>query len=219
MKAQIVGPGTDFIERQKLDAEVRSNLRRDKWVVRDNFHAERAATKRDLLTHSTQPEQAEHLAAHFDARELLLLPAAFLHGDIGGGQSAGERQDERQGVLRDADAVDPGGIHDDDAAGARGVDVDVVNPGAGSGDHPQARRRLDEIAIHASGASDDQRVRVVDGRDQRVAGSARAGVERPGLHFAESFERGLRQIIGDDDFHEMWVSVAFVCSMRGRRER
>ena len=37
-------------------------------------------------------------------------------------------------VLGDADAVGAGGVHDEDAAIARGADVDVVHAGAGARD-------------------------------------------------------------------------------------
>jgi hypothetical protein len=61
-------------------------------------------------------------------------------------------------VFRDADAVRARRIHHDDAAVGCSTHVDVVDAGAGAGNHPKARGGGDEGGVHLCRAANNQRV-------------------------------------------------------------
>ena len=85
---------------------------------------------------------------------------------------------------------------------ARGVEVDVVDAGAGAGDDPKAWRRGNQCARDLRGASNDERVGVGEGGvefGQRAAGFR---VDGPALDGAQQVGGRRRQIIRNDDFHE-----------------
>ena len=125
-----------------------------------HVHAEGARPVGDFLADPAEPDDAERLAAQLRAGEPLLVPHPALHRGIGGADRARQRQHQRPGVLRDADAVRAGRIHDDDAAIGGGGDVDVVHAGSGAGDHPKPGRGGDQLRIDLRGAANDQRVGV-----------------------------------------------------------
>ena len=147
-----------------------------------------------------RPARPERLVAHFLAEELLLLPLALLHRGVGGGQVPGQRQHQAHRQLRDADAVGARRVHDDDAARAGGGDVDVVDAGAGAGDHPQAWRGGDQGGGDFGGAADDERVGVGEIGGEWVGRAAGAGVDVPAFG-AQEIERGGGKIVGDNNFH------------------
>ena len=115
------------------------------WAT--TLHAEGARAVGHFLADAAEPDDAERLAAKLRAHQALLVPDAALHRGIRGPHRAREREHQRPGVLGDADAVRAWGVHDDDAAVGGGADVDVVDAGAGAGDHPKTWRRGDELFV------------------------------------------------------------------------
>jgi hypothetical protein len=168
--------------------------------VSDDVHAEGVGAAGDLLADAAEADEAERLAADLLAQEFLFLPLALLHRGVGGGQVAGQCQYLSHRELGDADAVGTGSVHDDDAAGAGGRDVDVVDPGAGAGDGTQSRRRGDDRRGDLGGAADDDRIGSGDVGGELFGGAAAAGVDVPAFG-AEQRQSGLGQIICDYDFH------------------
>ena len=107
---------------------------------------------------------------------------------------------QRHRQFRDADAVGARRVHDDDAARAGGVDVDVVDAGAGARDRAKPRRGGDQIGGHFRGAAHDDGVGVgeIGGQVGRRAAAAR--IDGPAFG-AQEVERRGREVVGDDDFH------------------
>ena len=104
-------------------------------------------------------------------------------------------------MLGDADAVGAGRVDDEDAARARGGDVDVVDAGAGAGDRSAACGAAASSArVDLRRAADEQRVGVGEIGGELGGRSPGAGIDRPAFG-AEQFERGSRKVVGDDDFH------------------
>ena len=93
--------------------------------------------------------QAQRLAAHFLAEKALLVPCALLHRRVGGRDFSGKCQHQRHRQFRDADAVGAWRVHDDDAARAGGVHINVVHASAGARDGTQraARRQSDRPSL------------------------------------------------------------------------
>ena len=94
----------------------------------------------DLLADASEADDTEHFPAHLGAEKPLLLPPAVFHGAIGSRDRPRERQHQRARVLSHADAVGAGSVHDENAARARGVDVDVVHTRTGARDDPEIWR-------------------------------------------------------------------------------
>jgi hypothetical protein len=119
----------------------------------------------------------------------------------------GEHEGHRQ--LGNAHAVRTRRVHDDDAACAGGVDVDVVDTGAGAGDGAKPRRGLDQRGSDFGGASNDQRVSGLEIIGQGVRSPARSGVDLPALG-AEEVDRGCRKIVGNNYSHR---SAVYTCRL------
>ena len=157
----------------------------------DDAHAERGGAASDLLADPSQPGEPQRLVAHLFAEKLLFLPLALLHGGVGGRQVARHRQHQADGQLGHADAVRARRVHDDDAAGAGGGDVDVVHAGAGAGDHPQARRGGDERRGHLCCASNDKCVGIGEiGGELSGVRPVRASTSHPSARSRSSAEDG-----------------------------
>ena len=80
---------------------------------------------------------------------------------------AGDREQQRDGVLGGADDVRLRRVDHHDAAAGRGLDVDVVEPDAGPGDHLQLRRGSERLGVDRGRAADDHRVGVGQRGQQR----------------------------------------------------
>ena len=80
----------------------------------------------------------------------------------------------RHRQLGDADAVGARRVHHDDAARGGGVEVDVVDAGAGARDDAQRRRGGDHVARDLRRAAHDQRVGI--GQRSQQFGQRTAGV-------------------------------------------
>ena len=93
--------------------------------------------------------------------------------------------------LGDADAVGAGRVHHDDAAGAGGGDVDVVDAGAGARDRAQLRRGGDERGGDLRGAADDERVGVGEIGGELFGRPARPGIDvHPSARSSSSADAG-----------------------------
>ena len=201
MQGEVVGRGKDFVERAELGADLRSQLRRDERVVRDDLHLEGSRAGGDLLSDAAEADDAERLAAELAAGKLLLLPLVRLHRRVGRRQMARQREQLAHRQLRDADAVGARRVHHDDAACAGGVQVDVVHARAGARDHAQRRRGGDDLASHLRRAAHDQRVGVGDGGQQFGQRPAGGRIDDPSVLLGEQGNSGPRQIIGNHNFH------------------
>ena len=155
----------------------------------DEGHAERPGACGHLASDAPHANQAKCLAFQLGAGERLLVPYASLHRRIGRRHGAREREHERQRMFGYADAVGAGRVHDEDPARGRCGQIDVVDAGAGAGNHPKARPRLHESIVHLRGASNDQRVSGREVRRERIARSARARVNCPTRNAADDFFR------------------------------
>ena len=134
----IVGALAQLVQRDELDAELTSDLCADERIVRDERHLERPRAPRHFLADAAEAGKPQHLAAHFFTEKTLLVPLPLFHRAVGGGNLSGKCQYLSQRQFGDADAVGPGRVHDDNAARAGGVDVDVVHAGARRGQSPGA---------------------------------------------------------------------------------
>ena len=195
-----VRPLDQGVQRDELDAEIVRHLGCDERVVGEHRHVERARAPHDLAPDAAEAGHAERLAAQLDAAQALLAPLSGLHLRVGEGDRAGRGEHEREDVLGDADAVRAGRVQHEDAAGAGGFDVDVVDAGAGARDHPQARRGGQHFGGDRRGAADDEGVGVGKVGPQLRRGAAGARVDGPALGL-EQRDGGRGERVRNHDLH------------------
>ena len=158
VQGEVVGLGEELVERDELDAVFARHGGGDEGIAADEFHAEAAGALGDFETDAAEAENAEGLAAQLRALKIFLLPLAGVHGAVGRGQFAGEREHEADGELGNGDGVGAGRVHDHNAAAGGGFGVDVVHAHAGAANDAQLRRVLHQLVVDLHGRAHDQRI-------------------------------------------------------------
>ena len=173
----------------------------------EKLRLEGPAARRDARADLAEAHDADGLARELGADELRLLPAALRHRGGRLRHAPQEREEHRERVLDGGDDVARRRVEDDDAArGGRGH-VDVVDPDAGPSDDGELRRRGEEGRVDLRRAADEQRVGVLQGREQLLArGPGDVDDLVPGL--AQELEPGARDLFGDDDAAQAAASPA-----------
>ena len=146
-----------------------------------------------------QPMMPKRLAGEFDAHEAVLFPLAGVGRGVRGGDFAGEREHQRDRVFGRRDRVAVRRVHDDDAAGGGGVDVDVVDADAGAADDFQMRRGAEQVGGDFRRRADRQAVIAADDRFQFVLREAGLHVDVDAAVF-EDLHGGRGELVGDQDF-------------------
>ena len=130
-----IGAAQQIVELHLLHADLHGPLRRQERIEGDHLHLQPDGAVGDDRADVAAADDAERLGEQLDAQELGLLPLAGLGGAIGFRDLARQRHHQRDGVLGGGDGIAEGRVHDDDALGGRGLDVDVVDADAGAADH------------------------------------------------------------------------------------
>ena len=118
-----------------LDAHLGVAVGADERVEGDDLHAEALGALGDELADAAEAEDAERLVQHLDAGELRALPLAAREAGVGLRDVAGQREQQRDGVLgRGDDVRGCGALATMMPLGRRGRDVDVVDAHAGAAD-------------------------------------------------------------------------------------
>ena len=207
-----VGARQELVELDRLHAQALGGLACQVGVVGDHVHAEADGPPRDLGPDPAEAEDAQHLAEQLDALQAAFLPAPRLQREVGGGESAGHREQEPHRVLGDRGGVPARCVHDDHAPLGRGVHVDRVDAGAGPADDLQARAGRDHRAGHLGGAADDETLVLADARGQ-VALAQRAHHLDVEAVLAERVDADRLQAVGDEDpLHDF--SAKIFCAAR-----
>src|SRR3990172_172198 len=93
-----------------------------------------------LAPDPSQADPPQRLAGHLDAQEDALLPPASLHRGSGLRNILGQGQEEGKGVLGGRQGIAARGVHHQDPASCRRLDVHIVHPDARSA-HPLPDRK------------------------------------------------------------------------------
>ena len=86
------------------------------------------------------------------------VPLAGLHRSMGLWNITRERQHHGDGVLRCRTRIPLRYVLNDNAFSGGGIEIDIVNPDAGSHHEGQGLRGLEQFGIHLRGTSDDKRI-------------------------------------------------------------
>jgi hypothetical protein len=157
-----VGALQQLVEGDQRDAHFLGRLGGEEGVVGDDAHLEALGAVGHDGAHPADADDPEGLVVDLGAHELVLLPLARLHRGRGLGDLPGECKHHGDGVLGRGDGVPARGVHDDDAALACGVDVDVVDPDAGPPDDLEVVGPIDDLLRDLRGAADGKAVVVLD---------------------------------------------------------
>src|SRR3954447_6513252 len=151
-----VGARQQVVDRHQLDAEVLGLLAGDVRVRPEDRHLHRPRSRRDRLADLAEPDDPERLAAQLDAGELRPLPLTTADGRIGGGDTSGEPEHERQRVLGGRDRVAGRGIDDDDARTRGCIEIDVVDTDARAADDDEVLAGADQVGVDLDLAPDEE---------------------------------------------------------------
>ncbi len=135
-----------------------------------NLETKAAGALRHFHADAAEAENAQRFAAQLRALQVFLFPLAGVHGRVGRGQLARQREHQPDGELGDGNGIGAGRIHDHDAAARGGFGIDVVDANAGAADDAQLGRLLHQGVVHLHGGADDERVGIGEsGRQARRA--------------------------------------------------
>ena len=127
------------------------------------------------------------------------MPRTFPRSSVPTNFRSRDGEHEGARVLSHADAVGPGGVDDENTAGAGRIDVDVVDARPGARDDSQVRRSGEQPCVDPGRAAHEDGIRI--GHLCREYGGRPAGprVDRPVGFGAKQFESRCGQIVRDDD--------------------
>ena len=114
---------------------------RDVGIVGQDLHLERFEPLGDHAADAPEPNDADRAAAQIDRLQLLALPEAGVGCFVRARNLAGDREQQRDGVLAGRVAVRARGIEHQHTGARGGVEIDIVDADAGAGDDTQVRVR------------------------------------------------------------------------------
>ena len=204
MQRDVVRLGVELIQRNHGDIQLLRQTRRDVRIVRDHLHTEGKGATRDFDADAPQSDDAQRLAAQLGALQRFLFPLAGVHGGIGAGEEARQRQHESKGVLGDRYSIAAGSVHDDDAALGSGIEIDVIHAHTGAPDDAQSGGLVHHRGVNKRGGADQDGV---GGWQLRGKCFFVGRNHRPVGMLSKDFERGGRDFICDYDFHTFTASA------------
>ncbi len=132
------------VELAALGARVRRGRVGEPRAPGKHAHAKRTGDPRDVLPDPAQPDDAQRLAVHHRRRGH--RPLASSDGGVGGWNLAHDRGRQRNRQLGGAYRVASRRLGNDDAAIARGSEVDVIRVVARLDEHAHVRKLIEQFA-------------------------------------------------------------------------
>ena len=177
-------------------------------------HLQRLREARHFRADRAKSDQAQRLVAQFAAGKFLLLPLARFHRGIGLRHRMRHGQQQRHGVLGDADGVSAGSVHDQHALARGGVEVDVVDADAGASDHEQTRGAIEKLGRHLRRAAHQQGVGVADFVRDLALGLGKID-DLPGRIGFQDFDDAVGNAVCNKNFHGVLFSSGTGFSLSG----
>ena len=158
-----VSRGIHLLGRQgALGAEFAEALLADEGVEGEHPHAEAVGAGRDQLADPAEAEDAERLGMQLDTGEPGAVPGTGDEGGMRLRHVAGQRQQQRHGVLGRCDHIRLRRVGDHDAQTGRGLDVDVVHADARARNDPQPGRPGQQARVKLGRRTDQDALELAD---------------------------------------------------------
>ncbi len=158
VQRDVIALRVQLIPADQGDAQIGGALGVDEGIGGDHLHPEGSRALHYFAADAAQAHHAQGLTAQLRSEELFLLPLAALGGGVGLRNGAGHGQHQSQRVLRHRYGVAAGRVHDQNAGGGGGLEVDVIDAHARAPDDPQLGSLRQHVLIHLDGAPHQQRV-------------------------------------------------------------
>ena len=179
---------------EQLDLQLLGPPTRDVGIERHDRHPQPLRTPGHERADPAEPDDAETRALELTTEELA-VPRARPDEAVGARHAARGVEHQRHGQLRRGHVVRLRRVHDQDAAAARRLEVDVVDAHAAAPDHAEPGPRPDQLVIDLRATARDDRVERPDDVQELLPGDARTVDD---LHVRV---RGVTQLdgVGDKD--------------------
>ena len=202
MQRDHIGASEQRIEINFLDAEFHSALFRQERVIGHDFHLEADGALGNAAADIAATDEAERLVGDFEAHIARLRPLAGLRVVIGRRDLAGGGEHHRDGMLGGRDGVAERRVHDDDALGGGGLDVDIVDADTGPADDLEVGGRRDHVSVRLAGRTHGEAVILRDDLDQIFLGQTNLDVGFDAARL-EDFDGGGGERVSDEDFRHV----------------
>jgi hypothetical protein len=182
-----------------LDAELGRLFGGKERVKAEHPHLEGDGPLGDFLTDAAEADDAERFVGELRPHVRFAVPLAGEQAVVGGGDRAGEGEQEGEGVLRGAEGVAGRRVHHDDALAGGDFLIDVVGADAGPGDGPQAMVPRQRFAGDSHAAAADGPVEFGQSRFERITFQAGADLVLDARCGSEHFEAFFGDGVEDED--------------------
>ena len=169
-------------------------------VVGEDAHAEREGALGHFGADAAHAENDESFAVEFGALEAFAVPLSGFHAGVSHGDFAGDRHEEREGVLGGGDGVSAGGVHDHDAALGGCIDIDIVHANAGAADGFEVLGRGNDVGADLGLTADDEGRILGDYLEKLVVRQSRLEGDVELSAFGEGIDPALGDGVGDKNF-------------------
>src|SRR5690606_27558583 len=164
----------------------------------NDTHFQADAAVRNNRADVAVADDPERCSKQLDAHELRFFPFAGLSGSIGLRDLAGERQHQRDRVLRGRDRVAVRRVHHDDATGRRSTRIDIVDPDAGAAYDLQPLAGGDDLLGDLGGGPYGEAVVVADNLFELILREADLHVDID-TALLEYGNGGRRKLVGNEN--------------------
>jgi hypothetical protein len=172
-----IGLGQQRVEIGFLDPDFDRAFLGQEGIVGDDLHAQAQRAAGDDAADIARANQAQRLARHFDAHEVVLGPFARLRADIGGGDLPCQCEHHRNGVFGRGDRIAERRVHHHHTLAAGVGDIDIVDADARTADHLEVFGSVEDFGRDLGRAADGKAIVLADHRLEFVGRHARLHVD------------------------------------------
>ena len=158
MQGHEIGLGQQLIQRQQLHPDAPGVIRGHERIIPRQPHPEPLSAAGHFGAHPPQAADAQGFIAHFHAHKGAAPPLAAPQRLVGAGDVAGQGQHQRDGMLGGGHGVAGGRVHHRDPGPGGRLQINVVHPDSGAGDHLQPPPGGDHLPVDPRFAAHHQRI-------------------------------------------------------------
>ncbi len=189
--------GKKLIERHEFHGQFPRCRFADERIISDDAHIESFRPRRHFAPDAAKTHQPQSLSTHFGAGRRF-FPPTFAHRRVKFWKLPNQRQQQRKGVLRNADRAPARCAHHQNAALRGFIQIDIVHANTRAAHYPQFFRTLQQFRSDFRRAAHNQRIRIANLRIQRIF---RRQYHVPSGLLFQQFHAAVADFVRYDDFH------------------